>query len=131
MFLFKLHNNNSTTKNGAGKKRVFCFVYIKTRLKKYIFNLNKRKYLKKYIFVLCFFFLQKQIFLFFKKRKKTSTCSIKKGTKQMVFYVTPLKLKPVFETLIFLLFARQTNTCFLMYLHNTFTIKKAKNQCFI
>ena len=131
MFLFKIHNKNNIVKNNIGKTSNLCFVYIKTRLKKYIFNNNKGKSLKKYIFILCFFFLKKQGFLFLKKGKKSSVCSIKKGTTQVVFYVANFKLKPVFETMFFLLFFIPINTCFLLYLYNTFNIKKAKKQCFI
>ena len=131
MFLFKIHNKNNIVKNNIEKTSNLCFIYIKTRLKKYIFNNNKQRSLKKYIFILCFFFLKKQGFLFSKKGKKASVCSIKKGTTQVVFYVATFKLKPVFETMFFWLFLVPVNTCFLLYLYNTFNIKKAKNQCFI
>ncbi len=131
MFLLKIHNKNNNTKNNIKKKRNLCFIYIKTRIKKYIFRHNGRKTLKKNVFVLCFFLLQKQCCLFSKKGKKTSIFSIKKGTDQVVLCVPVFKFKHFFETMFFLIFMIPINTCFLIDLYNIFNINKGKNQCFI
>ena len=130
MFLFKIQNKQRNTKNKVEKKRNFCFVYIKTKLKKYIYNHDKRKPLKTQVFVLCQFILEKQSFIFSQKEIKTTTLSKRKVTKQMVFYVALFKLNRVFKALVFLLILRPINTCFLINLYSTFNIKKIKKTLF-